>query len=207
MPQILDYRNQRLKDWVDNKEKSSETQSQPKVTQRTRFISRWASTRGTRPWQSYQRLWGNWGKPNQFTAIQLQMEKHHLHRAQMNQRAQTEPEEAFGEQPRPPARSSTAPLAWPASGTGRLLLTAGHAAPHLTSQALKVTSGNSIKSSPRGTLSPLLFLLTTRSKGRGTCVAHRSRWQAEEVLHLRCFIIQFSWIQWPFFGFPQKTWQ
>lgn len=115
----------------------------------------------------------------------------------MNQR--TKPKEALGEKPHPFARSSTAPLAGPAGGTDRLPLTAGHSAPHRTSQALKLTSGNGIKSFPRGTFSPLLFLLTTPGEGRGMCVACRSRWQAEELLRLPHYIVQFNLIQYPFF--------
>lgn len=132
MPHILDYRNQRLKDWVDNKEKSSETQSQPELTQRTRGSADGPAHEVPIPSKAINSSGETearaTGKPNQFTATQLQMEKHNSHQAQMNQRARTEPEAALGEKPRPPAGSSTAPLAWLASSTDRLLLMAGHSA-------------------------------------------------------------------------------
>jgi len=196
MPQMLDYRNKRLKNMVDNKAKSSEAQPRPELTRSTRLISQQASPRGTHPQHSYQRLWGTEagaaGKPNQFTAIQLHTEKHNVQCAQMNHRARTDPEEALGEKPRPPARGSTAPPARPAGRTEWLRVTAGHPAALQTSQALKLTSRKGITRFPRGTTSPLPFLLTTPDEGSGTCKTQRSRWQAEPVLHLQCYKIQFS---------------
>lgn len=105
----------------------------------------------------------------------------------MNQRAWIKPEETLREKSHPSGRSST----------GWLPLPTGHSAPHLTSQALKLTSGNGIKCSPRGILSPLLFLLTI--PGEGSRHGMQEHWQAEEVLHPRRYITQFNLNQYPFF--------
>lgn len=124
-------------DWVGNKEKkSSETQPQPELAPRTKFISRRVSTPGAHPGQSCE----------------------HEH-TQIPSRP-----------PGPRCGTGLHPLPGRKAAHQQLLLPAGHSAPRPTSPALNLTSGNHIKSSPPGILSPL-FPLTTPHKAAG-CARH-----------------------------------